>query len=765
MREEMSDKPKTIQEALAEVQRHVNEQRIAEIKKQWEQVEEGTALVPYVGVKQTDWRTVTPPSPPPAAAPSTGGALSKVGGALKAVGRVAGPIATAASVTDMAGSLATGTETGRSVGKWIGDNVPGAKTAADAMRKAGEAIGVREPSSDRFANVPRTITREPGSPEAKSAAEKLKIDKKAPSVGLSGDVMKPGGGSAPTQSKYSTSKIGNVDVKKGDTVSGIIARQRKIDPTYNMDKFKAQNPHIKDVNKIAAGSRVNVNSKKSTNESRGNEMDLRLMRDILADIQMEEYIKRLAAENEIDINELTDFGSAFASARKAGKTEFSFGGKSYGTKLASPSSSSPNRPRSSTPNLSTPKTDTPGTQGVAAVKGPVNPKKPFAGVDAAVAKAEKATPKVGAPATPQDGAARFNVNGKRGGEIGASSSDGSTISLDRPGNVGARPAGAGAAGTVTSPTPAPKPAAPEQSRAAPGTFAARSASGELKADEKSASVKKLMSMEQSNPLIAAFLKLQEKETSNIFVEAKKLAKKDHDGDGNIESEKDEVWGSRFRAAKAAGKLKEEEQVDEDLATAMTLGGLAGTAAAPFVAKGVNKAMDYLEKKRMKKYSDERKAKKSVKKEEVESSKMPKDWGEEVSFSESELAYFASIDEVGSVTPMAPTDAKEVSVKSDKSGKDVPQRDLTDAVVEEGRKKKVDTDTVGTGERDARQHIQVIAGQAAGGREVDFKHNNGKSTKIGPDMGRKITAHLNGLKPAERQAKVKAMHDSPEGMKF
>ena len=35
-----------------------------------------------------------------------------------------------------------------------------------------------------------------------------------------------------------------------------------------------------------------------------------------------------------------------------------------------------------------------------------------------------------------------------------------------------------------------------------------------------------------------------------------LAKKDHDGDGKIESEKDEVWGSRFRAAKAAGKMEE-----------------------------------------------------------------------------------------------------------------------------------------------------------------------------------------------------------------
>jgi len=35
-----------------------------------------------------------------------------------------------------------------------------------------------------------------------------------------------------------------------------------------------------------------------------------------------------------------------------------------------------------------------------------------------------------------------------------------------------------------------------------------------------------------------------------------LAKKDYDKDGKVESPKDEVWGSRFRAAKAAGKMEE-----------------------------------------------------------------------------------------------------------------------------------------------------------------------------------------------------------------
>ena len=42
-----------------------------------------------------------------------------------------------------------------------------------------------------------------------------------------------------------------------------------------------------------------------------------------------------------------------------------------------------------------------------------------------------------------------------------------------------------------------------------------------------------------------------------IMEAEKMAKKDHDQDGKIESGKDEYLGSRIRAAKMSGKLKEE----------------------------------------------------------------------------------------------------------------------------------------------------------------------------------------------------------------
>ena len=49
-------------------------------------------------------------------------------------------------------------------------------------------------------------------------------------------------------------------------------------------------------------------------------------------------------------------------------------------------------------------------------------------------------------------------------------------------------------------------------------------------------------------------------------EAEKMAKKDHDGDGKIESGKAEYLGSRIRAAKAAGKMKEETELDEAFPT-------------------------------------------------------------------------------------------------------------------------------------------------------------------------------------------------------
>ena len=54
----------------------------------------------------------------------------------------------------------------------------------------------------------------------------------------------------------------------------------------------------------------------------------------------------------------------------------------------------------------------------------------------------------------------------------------------------------------------------------------------------------------------AALRSGKKMDEKKMYEGKKLADKDYDKDGKIESPKDEVWGSRFRAAKAAGKMEE-----------------------------------------------------------------------------------------------------------------------------------------------------------------------------------------------------------------
>ena len=52
------------------------------------------------------------------------------------------------------------------------------------------------------------------------------------------------------------------------------------------------------------------------------------------------------------------------------------------------------------------------------------------------------------------------------------------------------------------------------------------------------------------------------EAAAKIMEAEKKAKMDYDKDGKVESPKAEVLGSRIRAAKMAGKLKEEEELDE-----------------------------------------------------------------------------------------------------------------------------------------------------------------------------------------------------------
>jgi len=126
--------------------------------------------------------------------------------------------------------------------------------------------------------------------------------------------------------------------------------------------------------------------------------------------------------------------------------------------------------------------------------------------------------------------------------------------------------------------------------------------------------------------------------------------------------------------------------------------------------------------------------------------------EKVGFSDAELAHFASVFE----TAVAP--------QTDKNAADVGQRPESEVLDEGGRKKDREENPNEDKGRAPDQHIQVIAGRAMAGNALPFKHNDGTTSKITPAMGRAITAHLQGLKPAERQAAVNRMHDSADGLR-
>ena len=264
--------------------------------------------------------------------------------------------------------------------------------------------------------------------------------------------------------------------------------------------------------------------------------------------------------------------------------------------------------------------------------------------------------------------------------------------------------------------------------------------------------------EDTNPLITAFLKLQDENPGNMF-EAAKKAKKDYDKDGKIESPKDEVWGSRFRAAKAAGKMEEGalDPKDSDATPASKTITKTKPAEDPSTPKSYPGAASSLtpDNPTTKRMSN------AVKED------------EEITFSEAELEHFNRFFLEASVAPNRP----EVATGADSTSDKMSQNDVTGTSTESGKKKKTWKEEVEleegrskknpepeTTERDPRQHIQVMAGRAAAGNVLDFKHDNGSVSKLTPGMGRSIIAHLNTLKPADRQSTVNKMHASPEGLK-
>jgi hypothetical protein len=407
----MSEDKKTIQEALAEVQRKVNEERVSKAKAEWEAIEEGTALVPYNAVNRNDWRTVSNVPQAPKTSSVASSSIPKVGGVLKTFGRFAGPIAAGASIGSTASDIlgaASRTETGRNVGRWVRDNVPGAPAAAEAMKKAGEAIGVREPSPSWMPQTPSTTTT--------TAASSTATPPKRPSDTELNKLSRDKG-LADSGSKYAAGKPHSVtDLKVTEP-----GQQGKVQ-SRTIEKGWADPGRWENEAKSKTGSMQQIRG--------GKVMD----------------------------TATTQLGRPSASAEKSTQ---SFLDKELGRKPT----------ETSTPAMN------PQQRWEASKKE--------TGVSDTTAKAQ--TTAVQSQPSGQKSTSDF----LKSQGVGVSTEDGK---------------------------------------------------------------KKKMS-EETNPLIAAFLKLQTENSRNMF-EAAKKAKKDYDGDGKIESEKDEVWGSRFAAAKKAGKMEE-----------------------------------------------------------------------------------------------------------------------------------------------------------------------------------------------------------------
>jgi len=774
----MSDKQKTIQEALAEVQHNVNEASAPPYERD---PSGGFRKKPQLdtskpGGKIPDVKLAPEVKPDVATKMSNSGTalgqaersaapkpVSKIGSAVKNVVKSAAPIAAAAGsaavgagagflVGKAAEKLATGTETGRNVGKWIGDNVPGAKAAADALKPTGDAI------------------------------------------------TKTFGGTPPDRSGS-----------------------------------KTETPKPKELPKI--------------------------------DVPAKETPKP------------TSFSQAFKTARekatemgKPSTGQFQFKGKDYQTNVKGEKYVAPSKQtKVDTSSTTATKPDT-------STAAPLPPKRPEGLGTTSTGKVTLPSIDVGAPSA------------KSGPEFPKNKSTTVPTPPSRPDSwkttdtIGPKGASAKMPPYETSPVNISQ---QNQSRTSVQTQVApepKPLDLTKPKEERESGGKKKMS-EETNPLIAAVLRLQEKNTVdknlNMFEAAKKLSKKQDEKLDVVDDDK--IDAKDFAALRAGKKKMEEGNIDPVItgSSSVTKSKTGyvdpSTPTQPYTkapmstaAGGVlDKAKNALDKTGVKEEA-------------------------EVTFSQEEIDHINSFFPEASVAPTRP----EVAIGADSTSDKMSQNDVTGTAESGGKKKikeesdaadetnmaktqlkamsskaknlhsklktsknlpawvqsklavakdgvtsvddyithsdkikeEVELDEGGmpssviahkqklanmsdsefaekhghksekelrdmaarhgygwdkaskTGsdhyvkrvasinmkeesEIDPRKHIQVEAGRAAAGTPVKFEHLNGKTSNITPGMGRAIVAHLNSLKPAERQAKVKAMHASPEGLKF
>jgi hypothetical protein len=191
-------------------------------------------------------------------------------------------------------------------------------------------------------------------------------------------------------------------------------------------------------------------------------------------------LKKIRAKQvkEENLEELSQFGSAFAAARKAGQSTFNMGGKSYSTAVKGSSSTPtpPSRPSS----VSVPKTNTPGTQGVATGKSfaDIDRKKMTASAtdDMAAKATAKAFFKPGADPNAPKNVPSSTAASMPSSERSSIPTPPSAASAAKAGLPPRRPESLGGSSAPNTPAPAPQAGAPK--------------------DDSSKSVEKLMNMKE-----------------------------------------------------------------------------------------------------------------------------------------------------------------------------------------------------------------------------------------------------------------------------
>lgn len=156
----------------------------------------------------------------------------------------------------MAGAAATGTPEGRATGKWIGDNVPGAKAAANALKPVQNYLRDRlGMNQSKTASAPETKAAASTPPTGRTG---VGMNKAMNRVGSTPSPVTPKTAPAPVPQTAMTNKagyykggsMGDTTVKRGDTLSGIAKR------TGQSVSDLAKMNNISDVNKISSGAKL-----------------------------------------------------------------------------------------------------------------------------------------------------------------------------------------------------------------------------------------------------------------------------------------------------------------------------------------------------------------------------------------------------------------------------------------------------------------------------------------------------------------------------